>query len=362
MSAFSPVELLPNELWDEIIGYLFTEPPSSKRLHHAPSLQLTESPTKDLKHLAQCSSGFLQLVRPQLFTHVRLNLHDEPDFHSFMTKSGLARHITSIIIAVGEDSPDHRADPFWWRRVLCYLDPAHIMVLAPPTFIGETIGSPIMDGHSWAFDIPLQILYMERECRFDGSSKLPDLASCTSLLRARPWTSVTFNESSSLKAYNHYEYFLSCVPSILREWGMMRGEGRNMPLQRPRDLPLLLHGLSTFSYTAVFPFYNHVQIVLDAVLRMGSLRRLDVQLAPDRNNHVTEIEQRGSMDANDPWMELATSYSLIGFTVSQMDSLKEFRSGDLHVEAVRDDLLANLNDVIGDAAWVHDGRGIWKRN
>jgi hypothetical protein len=42
--------------------------------------------------------------------------------------------------------------------------------------------------------------------------------------------------------------------------------------------------------------------------------------------------------------------------------LKEFRSGDLHVEAVRDDLLANLNDVIGDGAWVHDGRGIWKRN
>jgi hypothetical protein len=60
-------------------------------------------------------------------------------------------------------------------------------------------------------------------------------------------------------------------------------------------------------------------------------------------------------------MELATSYSLIGFTVSQMGSLREFRSGDLHVEAVRDDLLANLNDVIGDG-WVHDGRGIWKRN
>jgi hypothetical protein len=171
MAALSPVERLPNELWDQIIGYLEIEAPSARRLHHAPSLQLTESTTKDLKHLAQCSSGFLQLVRPQLFTHVRLDPHDEPGFHSFMTESGLTRHVTSIIIAVGQDSPDHRADPFWWRRVLCYLDPVHIMVLAPPTFIGETIGSPIMDGHSWAFDIPLQILYMERECR-SGSSPM----------------------------------------------------------------------------------------------------------------------------------------------------------------------------------------------
>jgi hypothetical protein len=30
---------------------------------------------------------------------------------------------------------------------------------------------------------------------------------------------MAFNESSSLKAYNHYEYFLSCVPSVLADWG-----------------------------------------------------------------------------------------------------------------------------------------------
>ncbi|KAJ6187778.1 hypothetical protein N7519_002686 [Penicillium mononematosum] len=346
----SPLELLPNELLDQIISYLSTEPPSFGQLHHAPSLQLTQSPTKDLKHLQLCSRRLFQLVRPQLFTHVRLNLHDEPDFYSFMAKSDLCAYVTSVV-AIADQTPDGQVDPFWWRRVLRYLDPRRVLVIGPPVFIGNTLATPINDGHHWAFDMPLQILLLERECKPRDPSQLPDLETCTSLLASRPWTSMTFNESSSLKAYNHYEYFLSCVPSVLAEWGTNGMRGSTRTLQRPIDLPALLRGLTYFSYTAVFPFYNHSQLVLDAVVRMRRLQRLDVQLAPAQDNHITELEQRGSMDPNDPWMELATSYSLVGYTVNNLPCLKEFRCGDLHVEPIRQDLLAILDEAIGNGGW-----------
>ncbi|KAJ6152565.1 hypothetical protein N7497_006884 [Penicillium chrysogenum] len=200
--------------------------------------------------------------------------------------------------------------------------------------------------------MPLQILLLERECKPRNPSELPDLETRTSLLASRPWTSMTFNESSSLKAYNHYEYFLSCVPSVLADWGTNGIRGSTRTLERPIDLPALLRRLTYFSYTAVFPFYNHSQLVLDAVVRMRRLQRLDVQLAPTQDNHITELEQRGSMDPNDPWMELATSYSLVGYTVNNLPCLKEFRCGDLHVEPMRQDLLAILDEAIGNAGWT----------
>ncbi|KAJ5774030.1 hypothetical protein N7457_008926 [Penicillium paradoxum] len=356
----SPLELLPNELLDDIISHLLTDPPSFGQIHHVPSLQPTQSSTKDLKHLAQCSWRLLHFVRPQLFAHVRLDLHDESDFHSFMIKSDLCQYVTSIV-ATADESSGHKADPSWWRQVLRYLNPRHVMVIAPPLFIGDTLATPINDAHSWAFNIPLQILVLEREPAPQEPSQLPDLDTCTNLLTSRPWTTMKFNESSSLKAYNHYEYFLTHVPSVLAEWGIFATRRPTKTFHHPFNLPLTLHGLTYFSYTAVFPFFNHAQVVLDAILKMGQLRRLDVQLAPMQDNHVTELEQRGSMDPNDPWMELTTSYSLIGYTVNNMSSLKEFRCGDMHVEAMRQDLLSILGDVIDNVGWVHDGRGAWKR-
>ncbi|KAJ5861410.1 uncharacterized protein N7529_008720 [Penicillium soppii] len=357
----SPLELLPNELLDHIISYLSTEPPSYGQLHHAPSLQLTHSPTKDLKHLTLCSSRLLKLVRPWLFNHVRLNLHEERDFHFFIINSNLSRHVHSLV-AMGNDISDRPADPLWWRQVLRYLDPGQMIVIAPPTFIGKTLGTPIMNAHSWEFEIELQTLVLQRECNVRDSHELPSLESCTSLLASRPWTSMSFNESSSLKSYHHYEYFLSTVPSILGEWGANLIRGGRQLFQPQVDLPALLQHLTYFSYTAVFPFFNHSQIVLDAILGMPNLQRLDVRLAPCPGNHATEVEQRGPMDPNDPWMELATSYSLVGYTVNKMKSLTEFRCNDLHVEAIRDDLLSILDNVIGDGGWVHDGQGVWRRN
>ncbi|KAJ5953176.1 hypothetical protein N7454_000072 [Penicillium verhagenii] len=351
------LELLPNELLDQIIFYLTTEPPSLGRLNQAPDRQVAHSQYKPLKHLAQCSYHLLDLVRPRLFAHACLDLKDEPAFQAFITTSDLARYVTSLV-AITENASLDSNDQHWWRRVLHYLDPSRVTVIAPPTFIGNMLNTRIMDGHSWAFDISLQILQLEH----DGPSlptlpPLPELDDCESLLLARPWTSMSFNESSSLKAYNHYEYFLSRVPSILGEWGSQLKPQESPPAQ----LSAMLGRLTSFSYTAIFPFYNHVKLVLDSLSLMPNLQRLSVQLAPEEQNHVLEMEQRGSLDPNDPWTELSTSYSLIGFEIRHNQSLVEFTSRDFAFEAIRDELASELDADLGHTDWAPQGNGIWRR-
>lgn len=123
----------------------------------------------------------------------------------------------------------------------------------------------------------------------------------------------------------------------------------------------MVRGLESFSYTAVFPFYNHVNLVLDALVLMPRLRTLTVQLAPDRNNHITETEQRGSMDPNDPWMELDTAYLLVGYEVNQHPALVEFRSQDFHLEDTFPELAQTLADKLGGSGWVNIEQWTWKR-
>ncbi|KAJ5155794.1 hypothetical protein N7492_008597 [Penicillium capsulatum] len=354
----SALELLPNELLDQVISCLSNTPPSSTRLHHPPAHQLSNSQCGDLKHLSQVSSRLLSLVRPQLFKHARLELRDEPAFHSFMAASGLGPCVTSLLISLPSAALDlDLHNQYWWRRILSYLDPTWITVIAPPTFIGNALNTQIMNGHSWAFEIDFQVLRLKRDGRCGDISPQTDLAHCDNLLLARPWTSMFFNEASSLKAYNHYEYFLSRVPSIFGEWGS-RLKNEDFPSMQ---LSTSLSRLTSFSYTAVFPFYNHVKLVLDTLALMPSLRTLSVQLAPGADNNITEVEQRASMDPNDPWMELATAYSLIAFEVCGKQSLKVFQSRDFPLEALRMELCQILDDGLGHTSWTHDGQGTWRR-
>ncbi|KAJ5760866.1 hypothetical protein N7520_008022 [Penicillium odoratum] len=350
------LELLPNELLDQIIFYLSTEPPSLGRLHQAPDRQITQSPNylKPLKQLSQCSYHLLDLVRPRLFAHACLDLKDESVFQAFIVASDLGRYVTSLVVIVENTSTDS-ADQHWWRRVLRYLDPIRVTVLAPPTFIGNMLNTRIMDAHSWAFDISLQILQLELDASSVNTSL--ELNDCDSLLLARPWTSMSFNESSSLKAYNHYEYFLSRVPSVIGEWGSQL-KPQDFP---PAHLSAMLCHLTSFSYTAIFPFYNHVKLVLDSLSVMPKLQVFSVQLAPEEHNHVLEMEQRGSLDPNDPWTELSTSYSLIGFEIRNKQSLVEFRSRDFAFEAIREELARELDADLEHTNWVPEGNGVWRR-
>lgn len=317
------LESLPNELLDQIIFYLATEPPSTARIHQVPDLQLARSQRHDLKNVSVVSTTLRELVRPRLFVHACLELNDEAAFKSFIVASNLARHVTSLVVTIHNVASEPE-DQGWWRHILTYVNPARFTVVAPPTSMGHILNTRIMDGHSWAFDIPLQILQLERDTSPNDDDYV-SLVNCDSLLLARPWTSMAFNESSSLKAYHHYEYFLSRIPSVLGEWGSQL-DPREPPPSRLVDM---VHGLRSFSYTAVFPFYNHVKLVLDVLALMPNVEEFGVKLIPDEDNRVLEQEQRGSLDPNDPWTELLTSYNLVAAAVGKIDSLQEVRCRDL---------------------------------
>ncbi|KAF7588163.1 hypothetical protein BBP40_006100 [Aspergillus hancockii] len=356
----SPLESLPNELLDEIVSNLSTAPPSSIKLHNPPSGNIAKSGTRDLKSLSRTSSRLLEVTRPRLFSHICFDLRDVDELLSFVSAQDLARYVTSAVVK-GRQSPDDREGPFWWRQVLSYLDPHRITIIAPPSFIGKMMGTQIFEGHSWAFEIPLQVLQLEQDTRGSDPTLVSHLEKCASLLEARTWSSLLFNESSSLRAYNHYEYFLFQVPSLFSKWGSL-----TYVKPRPQKLALsnALNRLTSFRYTAVFPFYNHVKLVLNAVELMDNLRSLSVQLAPCQGDKATEIEQRGSMDPSDPWMEIATGYSLIGHAVIDLghkDSFVEFCACDYSFDPLRPELSATLGDILDGSEWVHDGHGTWNK-
>lgn len=360
-ASCSPLESLPNELLDQIISSLATSPPSVTRLSQPPTYRITRGVTRDLKHLSLVSSGLCALVRPHLFVHACFDLKDQDQFFAFIAQADLAQNVSSVV-ARGGDSPENREDQFWWRRVLCDLDPVRITLVAPPSFIGATLETHIMDGHGWAFEIPLQIVHLERDGRSgDMRGRSPLMEEPSSILSARAWRAFQFNESSSLKAYSHYEYFLFQVPSLFTRWGSLAS-----PPSRPAELPesLSLNRLTTFNYTAVFPFYNHVNLVLSAVCLMTSLQSFSTQLAPSLNDRVIELEQRGSIDPSDPWMELATGYSLIAHAVRDLGTegcLRIYKACDYQFDALRPELSSILGDILGETQWTHDGQGVWRK-
>ncbi|GFF83189.1 hypothetical protein IFM61606_03431 [Aspergillus udagawae] len=353
----SPFESLPNELIDQILSNLATDPPSLSRFDQPPCVRIVKSATRDLKNLSRTSSRFLEVTRPRLFAHASFDISEGERFLQFIQKWDLCRNVKSIL-ARGDTGSDPHDDPSWWRRILHHLDPLRITLLAPPPFIGATLGTKIMDGHNWAFQISLQELQLERTERQVAPPPVSHVETCSGLLAAREWSSLQFNESSSLKAYNHYEYFLFQVPSVFNKWGSL-----SQSHAESVSLSLSFNKLTAFHYAAVFPFYNHVKLVLDSVKLMTSLRSLSVRLAPCLNDKATELEQRGSMDPSDPWMELATGYTLVAHAVRDLGNrrLVHFCACDYESDALRPELSTILADVLGDSEWAHDGHGNWVR-
>ncbi|KAL3435826.1 hypothetical protein BDV09DRAFT_166814 [Aspergillus tetrazonus] len=355
------MESLPNELLDEIIYFLSAPPPSLKRLHQPPSARITKLSNRVLKNLSLTCSRLCTLVRPRLFSHGCFKLKDLEEYLSFVSESDLSRYITSVVVEI--DGPDDPGNCKWWQRLLSSLRPRCLTVVAPPSVIGEMFGMEIPQEHSWAFEIRHQIVQLE--CGSQSYDAISQADEHGNILDYPPWTSMAFNESSSLKAYNHYEYFLYQVPSIFHRWSIWASN--NFPSEQAPSYPhppSPLRNLTAFTYIAVFPFYNHVQLVLDVVENMPNLHTLKIQLGPSQNDRITELEQRGSMDPSDPWMELATGYSLIAHVVRNLGRrgcLTSFTACDYEMDPVRAEIDVILGDILSDGLWTHDGHGTWTK-
>ncbi|OAX79193.1 hypothetical protein ACJ72_06490 [Emergomyces africanus] len=351
------LETLPTELLDHVLSYLASDPPpSSRKLRQVPTHTITSSATVDLKNISRASSRFRALSRPLLFTHTRHELRDQERFLDFLHRHELASHVRSVVVSVrsiflGSETPR------WWVRLLEVVDPQDLIVIAPPYMFADMALCSLDGAHSWAFELPLQTMqFHQPPAQRRPAIQKPEADD--TFFNARPWTEILFNEGSSLRAYSNYEYYLLRVPSIMDHWGSVD------PLQS-KELPYpvgAISRLTSFHYTAVFPFYNHTNLVLKVIRNMSNLRHLSFQLAPEPTSTIFEDEQRtGTLDPNDPWMELDTSYSLISHSVRYLGvqgKLVEFRSFDFELEALRDNLVSRIGSNL-KGKWTHEGGGLW---
>ncbi|EEP75326.1 predicted protein [Uncinocarpus reesii 1704] len=362
---------LPNELLDHILSFLSPNTsPSRHNLREIPDHNISASPTSDLKAVARTASRLRALSRPFLFAYSRYELRDQDRFLLFLQRYSLSHHVRSLVISVRSIFPGSEK-AFWWRQLLEQVDPETITLIAPPFFLADIAQVSLEGTHAWAFDVPLQILHFRQPRR----KRIPRMGSpaqpptppenpmSESFFTVRAWTEILFNEGSSLKAYRNYEYYLLRLPSLMDHWGSVD------PLQNA-TLPYpvsVISRLTSFQYTSIFPFYNHTNLVLKVIRNMTNLRYLSFQLAPSLQNLrrvFSEEQEFGSLDPNDPWMELDTGYSLISHSVRYLGvqgKLERFRTWDFELEALKDGIVAKMNGRLR-GRWRHDGTGLWVKD
>jgi hypothetical protein len=198
---------LPNELLDHIVDYLDTKCPSEVNWHQRPGTTLTQSQTIDLKTISRTSKHLRHLVLPRLFAHTRLDPNHCTPFLDFIRSHNLTPHITSLVAHLpGSCTHLH---PTWWSRILTTIPIMTFTILCPPYVFAELTKTSLVSPDSWVFNMPYHALRFRQDH--------PTLSSNTAshLFTTRPWTHFSVNESSSLKAYSQYEYFLRKTPSLL---------------------------------------------------------------------------------------------------------------------------------------------------
>ena len=159
-----------------------------------------------------------------------------------------------------------------------------------------------------------------------------------------PWTHISLNEGSFLKAYGTYEFFERGPPSLVYSIGRAFTSRNNWRHWLEKDTPTgsVSPPLRSFTYTGIFPFSNHA----DFRIMLPMLEELDVQFAPDPQSGILDDKERtGKAELQDCWQELMSAYNDIAATIAtynmsalQFPKLKRFICRDVRIPALQEDL------------------------
>ena len=315
-SATSSLLVLPNELLHHAFSFLDRTSPSERNFTHLPGRNWTDHAEAPLKALSIVSRRLRAIVLQILFTHARLDPCYLTPFLDFVHQLGLAGSIESIVAHV----PDlrHCFHPAWYVRLLNEVPATRLVIACEPHTFAEIAGIDMNLADRWAFNIPHQ--YLELRQPTSEAVRQTSYDYLPGLLGAKHWESMRLNEGSSLAAYTSYEYFLKKPPSLLSDihtcLTSIPFDPENLPEMSSSTLTgitltqHMLQNLQAFSFTAVFPFYNHVDDVLKCIRRMRNLERLFIKLCPEPGSTVLDdaVEAAaGHIDLNDPWNEWVSS-------------------------------------------------------
>lgn len=305
---------LPNELLDHIFAFLDGAVLSERNFDSLPSLTCSAPAQKPLKNLSLVSRRLRTIVLDRLFAYVRLDPSSVNEFLQFINPAGLSWKVDSIAIQVSSHNYES-TDPMWWCLLFNQVPARRIVIQGQPETYDALFGFEVILHDSWAFKVPCQYIELSQQ---DVSQRTMTCEPSSGLLAAKKWQSMRVNEGSSLAAYTSYEYFLKKAPSLLAS--LQHYLSVSPPLENPtayRNMfassattimatAKMIQNLQAFSYTAVFPFYNHVGEILKCVRRMKNLRRLYIKLCPEPGSSILEDAIQaasGHIDLNDPWSE-----------------------------------------------------------
>ena len=351
-SQVFPLASLPNELIEHVFCFLDSVAPSEINFNEQPSAHYANAEATPLKDVSRVSRKLRDIALPRLFANVRLDPYRLTPFLVFLHHRRLAKHVSTIVAQL--QGPCNHLHPAWWARLMNEVPARTFTIICAPHVFAELVNTSIVSADAWAFNMSHQLLRLKQDPEsVNDQISLTDLPS---IFSARKWTDLSVNEGSSLKAYTTYEYFLRRTPSLLG----------TIHARKSSIADSMLANLRSFTFTAIFPFYNHVDEILKSVKKMRRLKVLRTKICPEPHSTVLadEIDAAGShIDVNDPWNELDTAYSLVADTVlflSIEGQLEELHVDDVKMTGIRETLENSINHRLQES-WLYRGEGFWIR-
>ena len=356
---------LPNELIDYILSFLDAEPPSVLKHSDRPSLSLTTSTIlSSLKSLSLTCHALRTLTLRRLFQHSRLDPVQLTSFLAFVHDHSLSKQIHTIVAVPDTDVASDRRHPIWWARLLrSFPNLTTLTILSYPANTSSIFQVPICDSEQFAFNSPYHIFCFQRPAGSVTDESVYLDPESSSIWTCTPWTSISINEGSSLKAYSFYEYFLRRTPSLFASLN-----SRPCSFTQADTPPdLCFASILSFEYTAIFPFYNHVDDVLKNIRKMRNIHTLTTKLCHSADENIILDEGKENMakvDMNDAWMEFHTSYNLIRHTVDLLGKegkLRRWQIKDIEPDApLGIELVTMLTEHLPEE-WNRVEYGTWDR-
>ncbi|KAH8722437.1 hypothetical protein GQ44DRAFT_774935 [Phaeosphaeriaceae sp. PMI808] len=289
-------------------------------------------------------------------------------FSKFVVKYDLKHHITSVVIHTDKeyelrhvsiaDAPLSRAVADIWSSIFHHLEPTRLVVASPPALLAGLLDTKMSSSDTWAFNMkmhyielvqsePPRLEHMKFGCRPWGSA----------LIHCRPWSHLGYNEGSSITAYSTYEYHLKHSPKMLYL----------ILLRLAQDVQSCCN-ITSFNFTAVFPFVTNVTPIIRALHKISTLRRITFQLAPGpENNALDDPKRMGRAQRSDFWLEWNESYKILTtyLDIFDFDDDAEFVSQDCKNKLLEQDVTGYIESLRKrGAGWRQSGAeaGIWIRD
>jgi hypothetical protein len=293
---------------------------------------------------------------------------DFNNFSRFATENKLKHHIKSVVLHTDKEydlrhvstaqGPLAREVTDIWNKIFAVLEPARVVVAAPPKAMAALLDSHVGTNDMWAFEMKMHYIELLRDQLPIENNQQEHRTNDAPLIQRRSWNHLGYNEGSSITAYSTYEFHLKIAPRILF-----------LVLSRLCENPALCRDLTSFSFVAVFPLSSTVSSIVETVYGIPSIKKVTLQLAPGpENDLLSNGSKRRKAQSSDFWSEWRAGYrALTNMEIfydqskGEEQAVKEIVSKDCYSKQ----LAVEVAEVMGhylettSTTWKSGGVGRW---